>query len=347
MMKEEVTRTEIGSVGEFALIDKITQDFKTYNSGLIAGLGDDAAVIEGVDEDIILTTDLLVEGIHFDLSYTPLKYLGYKAVAVNLSDVCAMNGIPTQILVSIALSNRFSVEAVEEIYKGIKMACDFYKVDLIGGDTTASVKGLVINVTALGKCVKGKHVLRSTAKEEDLICVTGDLGAAYMGLQILEREKAVTKGNPMIKADFEEKKYIIERQLKPEARKDIIEFFRHNNVVPTSMIDISDGLSSEIMHLCKKSNLGCVLEEEFIPIAEETYMTAVSFNIDPTLCALSGGEDYELLFTVPAHLNDIVATNPDIKMIGTMLPPEMGVKLKTKGGNFHDIMSLGWDSFKE
>lgn len=347
MMNEEVTRTEIGSIGEFALIDRITQDFKIYNSGLIAGLGDDAAVIEGADENIILTTDLLVEGIHFDLSYTPLKYLGYKAVAVNLSDVCAMNGIPTQILVSIALSNRFSVEAVEEIYKGIKMACDFYKVDLIGGDTTASVKGLVINVTALGKCEKGKHVLRSTAQEEDLICVTGDLGAAYMGLQILEREKVVTKGNPMIKADFEEKKYIIERQLKPEARKDIIEFFRQNNIVPTSMIDISDGLSSEIMHLCKKSNLGCVLEEEYIPVAEETYMTAVSFNIDPTLCALSGGEDYELLFTVPAHLNDIVASNQDIKMIGQMLPAEMGVKLKTKGGNFHDIMSLGWDSFKE
>jgi thiamine-monophosphate kinase len=347
MNKEEVTRTEIGSIGEFALIDRITQDFKTYNSGLIAGLGDDAAVIEGQGEDIVLTTDLLVEGIHFDLSYTPLKYLGYKAVAVNLSDVCAMNGIPTQILVSIALSNRFSVEAVEEIYKGIKMACDFYKVDLIGGDTTASVKGLVINITALGKCEKGKHVLRSTAREEDLICVTGDLGAAYMGLQILEREKTVTKGNPMIKADFEEKKYIIERQLKPEARKDIIEFFRQNNIVPTSMIDISDGLSSEIMHLCKKSNLGCVLEEEYIPVAEETYMTAVSFNIDPTLCALSGGEDYELLFTVPAHLNDIIASNPDIKMIGQMLPIEMGVKLKTKGGNFHDIMSLGWDSFKE
>lgn len=344
---EEVKRTEIGSIGEFALIDRITENFNIHHPGLLAGIGDDAAVINREGEDIVITTDLLVEGIHFDLSYTPLKYLGYKAVAVNLSDVCAMNGIPTQILVSIALSNRFSVEAVEEIYKGIRMACDFYKVDLIGGDTTASVKGLVINVTALGRCDKGKHVLRSTAKEGDLICVTGDLGAAYMGLQILEREKMVTKGNPDIKADFEEKKYIIERQLKPEARKDIIEFFKANNIVPTSMIDISDGLSSEIMHICRKSNVGCVLEEEHIPIAQETYMTAVNFNIDPTLCALSGGEDYELLFTVPEELNDIVASNPDIKMIGQILPAEMGVKLKTKGGNFHDIMSLGWDSFKE
>lgn len=348
MNQEGIERTEISSIGEFGLIDRITNDFQSYNAGALVGIGDDAAVIDGGETvDIILTTDLLVEGIHFDLSYTPLKYLGYKAVVVNLSDVCAMNGIPTQILVSIALSNRFSVEAVEEIYKGIKMACDFYKVDLIGGDTTASVKGLVINVTAIGKCAKGKHVLRSTAQEEDLICVTGDLGAAYMGLQMLEREKAVTKGSPMIKADFEEKKYIIERQLKPEARKDIIEFFNANNIVPTSMIDISDGLSSEIMHLCKKSNLGCILEEEYIPIAEETFVTAVSFNIDPTLCALSGGEDYELLFTVPASMNDIVASNPNIKMIGQMLPAEMGVKIKTKGGNFYDILSLGWDSFKE
>ncbi|HRB93291.1 MAG TPA: thiamine-phosphate kinase, partial [Chitinophagales bacterium] len=286
-----------------------------------------------------ITTDILVEGIHFDLVYTPLKHLGYKSVIVNLSDVYAMNAIPKQILVSLAISNRFSVEAIEEIYEGIKLACKKYKVDLIGGDTTASQKGLIINVVAIGEQEKEKIVSRNSAKEGDLLCVSGDLGAAYMGLTMLQREKQVFLNAPEASIDLSGNDFIVGKQLKPEARKDVIEFFAEQNIVPTSMIDISDGLSSEILHICKQSNV--------VPIASETYNKALEFGIDPINCALSGGEDYELLFTILPSDRTKVKQHPDISIIGEILDSNLGVKLFTKGGNYHDIISLGWNSLKD
>jgi thiamine-monophosphate kinase len=312
----------------------------------VAGPGDDAAILQPANTQVV-TTDILVEGIHFDLVYTPLKHLGYKSVVVNLSDVYAMNAIPKQILVSIAISNRFSVEAVDEIYDGIKLACEKYQVDLVGGDTTASPKGLVINVVAIGEQTADHIVRRNTAKEGDILCVSGDLGGAYMGLQILQREKQVFLNAPQANIELEGNDYIVGRQLKPEARKDIIEFFEAEGIIPTSMIDISDGLSSEILHICKQSDVGCQLNEAGVPIANETYNKALEFGIDPINCALSGGEDYELLFTIDKNDADKIKHHPDISVIGEMLDGNLGVKLFTKGGNYHDIISLGWDGLKD
>jgi len=279
--------------------------------------------------------------------YTPLKHLGYKAVSVNLSDVCAMNAKPTQILVSIALSNRISIEAAQELYSGIKAACDKHQVDLVGGDTVASPKGLVISVTAIGEIELEKLVYRDTAKEGDLLVVTGDLGAAYIGLQLLEREKKIFLEHPDIKTDLSGHDYTVGRQLKPEARIDIINILQKLDVQPTSMIDISDGLSSEVLHLCKQSNLGCVVEEEQVPIAKETYDTALEFKIDPINCALSGGEDYELLFTIRPEDADKIKEDPDFSIIGEMLDPNLGIKLHTKGDNYYDLIGMGWDNIRE
>lgn len=342
---ENTTRTEISSLGEFGLIDRLTKDIELKNPSSIKGIGDDAAIIYP-EQTQVVTTDILVEGIHFDLVYTPLKHLGYKSVIVNLSDVYAMNAIPKQILVSVAISNRFSVEAIEEIYEGIKLACRQYNVDLVGGDTTASPKGLIINVVAIGEQEKNKIVTRNTAKEGDLLCVTGDLGGAYMGLTILQREKQVFLQAPTASIELSGNDYIIGRQLKPEARKDIIEFFALQNIVPTSMIDISDGLSSEILHICKQSNVGCQLNEADVPISSFTYNKALDFGIDPINCALSGGEDYELLFTILPSEKDRVNQHPDISIIGEITDANLGAKLYTKGGNYHDIISLGWDGLK-
>ena len=343
---ENEKRTEIAALGEFGLIDKLTKDIQLRNSSSVKGAGDDAAVVTAELPQVI-TTDILVEGIHFDLVYTPLKHLGYKSVIVNLSDVYAMNAIPKQILVSIAISNRFSVEAIDEIYDGIKLACAKYDVDLVGGDTTASPKGLIINVVAIGEQQKEKIVYRNTAKEGDVLCVSGDLGGAYMGLQILQREKQVFLNAPNARIELEGNDYIVGRQLKPEARKDIIEYFESEKIIPTSMIDISDGLSSEILHICKQSEVGCQLNEAEVPIAYETYNKALDFNIDPINCALSGGEDYELLFTIDPKDVAKIKLHPDISIIGEMLDANLGVKLYTKGGNYHDIISLGWDSLKD
>ncbi len=343
---ENVKRTEISSIGEFGLIDKLAKGIQLKNVSSIVGIGDDAAVIK-TDMHQVITTDILVEGIHFDLVYTPLKHLGYKAVVVNLSDVYAMNAQPKQILVSLAISNRFSVEAIEEIYEGINLACDKFGVDLIGGDTTASQKGLIINVVAIGEQEQEKIVYRNNAKEGDLLCVSGDLGGAYMGLTILQREKQVYLNAPEASIKLEGNDYIVGRQLKPEPRKDIIDFLAEINVVPTAMIDISDGLSSEILHICKQSNVGCQLNEEAVPIANETYDKALEFGIDPINCALSGGEDYELLFTILPSDKTKVDQHPDISIIGEILDENLGVKLFTKGGNYHDIISLGWDGLKD
>lgn len=344
---QEQNRTEIGSIGEFGLIDRITEGLKISNVSSLKGVGDDAAVINAQGTSQLVTTDILIEDIHFDLVYTPLKHLGYKAVVTNLSDVCAMNAIPRQIVIALGISNRFSVEAIEEIYAGVKLACERYKVDLIGGDTTSSQKGLVISVTAIGEQEDRKIVYRDGAKEGDLVCVSGDLGGAYIGLQILEREKQVFLANPDMKVDFGGKSYIIERQLKPEARLDIIEFLAEKEIIPNAMIDISDGLSSEILHICTASNVGCQLEESALPIDNETFNQALDFNIGPTTCALSGGEDYELLFTVdPKHRAELEA-HKDISIIGEVLDVNLGVKLHTKGDNLHDIISLGWNSLEE
>ncbi len=343
---EQTKRTEISSLGEFGLIDIITKDIFLQHNSTLKGVGDDAAVIVSSQAQVV-TTDMLVEGIHFDLVYTPLKHLGYKSIIVNLSDVYAMNAYPRQVLVSMAISNRFSVEAIQEIYDGMKLACSRYGVDMVGGDTTASPKGLIINVVAIGEQAKEKIVYRNTAKEGDLLCVSGDLGGAYMGLQILQREKQVFLNAPDAEIELSGNDYIIGRQLKPEARKDVIEFLETQQVVPTSMIDVSDGLSSEILHICKQSNVGCQLNEDAVPIANDTYNTALHFNIDPINCALSGGEDYELLFTIDPKDKDKVNQHPDISIIGEMLDVNLGVKLFTKGGNYHDIISLGWDGLKD
>lgn len=342
---ENAKRTEISSLGEFGLIYRLTKNIELKHASSVKGVGDDAAIIQP-EKSQVITTDILIEGIHFDLVYTPLKHLGYKSVIVNLSDVYAMNATPKQILVSIAISNRFSVEAIEEIYEGIELACKKYNVDLVGGDTTASPKGLVINIVAIGEQDQTKIVQRNTAKEGDLLCVTGDLGAAYMGLNMLQREKQVFLNAPDASVKLEGNDYIVGRQLKPEARKDIIEFLEEENVIPTAMIDVSDGLSSELLHICKQSNVGCQLNEDAVPIANETYDKALEFGIDPINCALSGGEDYELLFTILPSDKNKVNAHPDISIIGEILDENLGVKLFTKGGNYHDIISLGWNSLK-
>ena len=339
-------RTELNELGEFGLIDKLTGHFTTHVATTLKGVGDDAAVISvSDDEAMLVSTDMLLEGVHFNLMYTPLMHLGYKAVMVNLSDIFAMNGTAQQITVSIAVSNRFPLEALEELYAGIKKACDFYQVDLIGGDTTSSLSGMMISITAIGKAKKSDIVYRSGAKENELLVVSGDLGGAYMGLQLLEREKEVFKANPDMQPDLEGNDYLLERQLKPEARQDIIKFLKELEVKPTSMIDISDGLASEIFHLCKASNLGCTIFDEKIPIDAKTSMAALDFNIDPVTCALNGGEDYELLFTIAQQDYDKIKGNPHMTVIGHMTDKNSGVNLVDKNGALIPLKAQGWNHF--
>jgi thiamine-monophosphate kinase len=345
-MLENKERTELTTIGEFGLIHHLTEHVEIYNASAIKGIGDDAAVIKYEHEKhTVVSTDMMVEGVHFDLSYVPLKHLGYKAVAVNLSDICAMNATPKQITVSIAASNRFSVEALEELYGGILFACQKYQIDLIGGDTTTSPSGLIISITAIGEANKNDIVYRDGAKEKDLLCVSGDLGGAYMGLQILEREKFVFKDNPTIQPDLVGNDYILERQLKPEPRVDIVELLKTLKVTPTSMIDVSDGLASEILHICKQSNVGCEVYEEKIPIDPQTFDRAREFDLDPTVCALSGGEDYELLFTIPISDYDKIKNVPDFTVIGHITSKSSGTNLIAKAGTSHPITAQGWNSF--
>lgn len=337
-------RTEIASLGEFGLIDHLTKNIELQNASSLVGVGDDAAVIDHFGKQTVITTDLLIEGVHFDLIYTPLKHLGYKSVVVNLSDVYAMNATPTQITLALGVSARFSVEALDEFYEGVYAACEEYGVDLVGGDTSSSQKGLIIAITAIGEVAPGKYVTRSGAKKGDLLCCTGNLGAAYVGLLFLEREKKIYLESPEVQPDLEGEAYVIGRLLKPEARKDVIEFFESQAVLPTAMIDISDGLSSEILHICTQSQLGCVLYEEKIPIAEETRLAAFKFELDPTTCALSGGEDYELLFTVSQSDYEKIVLHKQVSIIGYMTPPEEGIHIITKGGNKHPITAQGWNA---
>jgi len=345
MSDDTPKRTEISELGEFGLIEHLTQGRNNIHASTLLGVGDDAAVIDNGDKLTVVSTDLLVEGVHFDLLYYPLKHLGYKSVVVNLSDIYAMNAIPKQITVSIAVSNRFSVEAIDEIYAGIFAACERYQVDLVGGDTTASPRGLLISVTAIGEGEKDKLVYRHTAKKGDLICITGDLGAAYMGLQILEREKQLFLNDPNIQPNLEEKSYLVGRQLKPEPRRDIIEEFAKVKLVPTAMIDISDGLASDLMHICKRSGLGAFIEEGNVPIHTHAQLQALDFKLDPITCALSGGEDYELLFTIDPADVEKVKFMSDIYISGEMTSPDDGVMLHTTGGNVHPITAQGWKHF--
>ena len=343
-MSEE--RTEISQLGEFGLIDHLTKNIELKQASSLLGVGDDAAVIDHFGKQTVITTDLLLEGVHFDLMYTPLKHLGYKSVVVNLSDIYAMNATPTQILMSVGISNRFSVEAMTEFYEGVYAACEKYGVDLIGGDTTASQKGFMISVTAIGEVAPDKYVKRSTAQKGDLLCVSGDLGAAYVGLLFLEREKKIYLESPGVQPDLEGEAYVVGKLLKPEARKDIIEFLDDAEVRPTSMMDISDGLSSEILHLCKQSQLGCVLYEDKLPIAEPMRNAAFKFEIDPTACALSGEEDYELLFTVSQADYEKLLLSEQISVVGYMTEPEQGAHILTKGGGKHAITAQGWNHYK-
>lgn len=338
-------RTDVNTLGEFGLIEHLTQRFPLLNASTRKGIGDDAAVIDNGNLQTVISTDMLVEGIHFDLMYTPLKHLGYKSVVVNLSDIYAMNARPQQITVSMALSNRFSVEALEELYEGIYLACERYGVDLIGGDTTSSNKGMIISVTAIGQGEKDKLVYRSGAKEGDLICITGDVGAAYLGLQILEREKQVYLSTPDVKPDLENEAYCVGRQLKPEARMDMIQQFDKAGIVPTSMIDVSDGVASELFHICRASGVGAFLEESGVPIHPDAQLLALKFKLDPITCALSGGEDYELLFTIKPEDVEKVKYLPDIYIAGEITSAAEGIKLHTKGGNIHPLQAQGWVHF--
>ena len=340
-------RTEIATLGEFGLIKHLTKDIEIQNSETQYGVGDDAAVLEFKEQQTLVTTDLLMEGVHFDLTYTPLKHLGYKAAIVNFSDIYAMNGTPKQITVSLAVSKRFCIEDLEQFYDGLKLACQLHNVDIVGGDTTSSVTGLAISITCIGVAEKGQIVYRNGAKETDLICVSGDLGAAYMGLQLLEREKAVFEGQEEANPDFTGKEYLLERQLKPEARKDIIETLAKEGILPTSMIDISDGLSSELMHICTQSNTGCRIYEERIPIDYQTAVMAEELNMNVSTCALNGGEDYELLFTVPLTLHDKIASIKGVKVIGHITKPELGCGLSTRDGQEFELKAQGWNPLNE
>ncbi|EOR95322.1 Thiamine-monophosphate kinase [Arcticibacter svalbardensis MN12-7] len=346
-MFENVEKSEIDNLGEFGLIDHLTKNIILTQPSTIKGAGDDAAVLNFEDKKTLISTDLLLEGIHFDLAYTPLKHLGYKAIQVNLSDIYAMNGTATQVTVSLGLSSKFPIEAVEELYLGMLLACKKYEIDLIGGDTSASKQGLVISITSIGYADEKDITYRNTAQEGDLICVSGDLGGAYVGLQLLEREKMVYLENPQIQPDLEGKDYIIERQLKPEARRDIVLALKEMGVKPTSMIDVSDGLSSELIHICKQSEKGCNLYEEKIPLDPMTFDTAREFNLDPSICALSGGEDYELLFTVKQSDYDIIKNNPDITVIGHITEQTAGMNLISRSGKVHPLKAQGWNAFNK
>lgn len=343
----EDSQTEISSLGEFGLIDRLTKEFPLKNESTRKGVGDDAAILRYGDKDVLVTTDLLLEGIHFDLRYVPLKHLGYKAAIVNFSDVYAMNGTPRQITVSLGVSSRFTVEHLEQLYSGIRLACELYGVDLVGGDTSASVTGLVISITCLGEGRPEDVVTRTGAKPTDIICVSGDLGAAFMGLQLLERENAVAAGQKDFQPDFAGKEYILERQLKPEARRDIVEALRKEGIKPTSMIDVSDGLSSELLHICKDSGVGCRVYEDRIPIDYQTALMAEEFNMNLVTAAMNGGEDYELLFTVPITDNEKIEKMKSVTMIGYVTEPQLGAALVTRDGGEIPIKAQGWNAFRE
>lgn len=345
-MFENKDRTDIKNLGEFGLIEHLTSSVKLGNPSSNKGIGDDAAVIDSEGKKMLVSTDLLLEGIHFDLAYVPLKHLGYKAIQVNLSDIYAMNGIASQVTISLGFSSKFPVEAVEELYEGMLIACKKYNVDIVGGDTSASRQGLVISITSIGYADEKDICYRNTAAEGDLICVSGDLGGAYVGLQLLEREKLVYLENPNIQPDLEGKDYIVERQLKPEARRDIVLLLRDLGIKPTAMIDVSDGLSSELIHICKQSGKGCNVYEDKIPLDPMTYETAREFNLDPTVCALSGGEDYELLFTIAQTDYEKIKSNPDISVIGHITEASAGMNLISKSGISHQLKAQGWNAFK-
>lgn len=337
--------TEISDLGEFGLIERLTKDFPIGNASTRLGVGDDAAVLTFGEKDVVVTTDLLLEGIHFDLRYVPLQHLGYKSAIVNFSDIYAMNATPRQITVSIGVSSRFTVEHIDALYSGIRKACEIYGVDLVGGDTSASVTGLVISITCIGDVEKGLEVRRSGAKPTDVICVSGDLGAAFMGLQLLERENSVAAGQKDFQPDFAGKEYILERQLKPEARRDIVELLRKEGIRPTSMIDVSDGLSSELLHICKSSNVGCRVYEDKLPIDYQTALMAEEFNMNLVTAAMNGGEDYELLFTVPLTDHEKIEKLEGVKMIGYITSPDLGAALVTRDGGEIPIRAQGWNAF--
>ncbi len=341
-----MSRTEIKDYGEFGLIHHLTKNIEIQNASSIIGVGDDAAVIDHFGKQTVVSTDMLIEGVHFDLSYTPLKHLGYKSVIVNLSDIYAMNATPTQILLSVGISNKLSVEALEEFYEGVYTACEEHGVDLVGGDTCSSQKGFIISITAIGEATEDKIVKRSTAQKGDLICCSGDLGGAYIGLLFLEREKKIYLESPGVQPDLENESYVIGRLLKPKARKDIHELLNEKEIIPTSMMDISDGLSSELLHICENSGVGCVIYEEKLPIHEDSRKAAYKFEIDPTACALSGGEDYELLFTIKQDDYEKLTLSESISVIGYITDAEEGAKIKTKGGNTYNITAQGWNAFK-
>lgn len=344
---EENKRTEISTLGEFGLIERLTAEMPLVNESSCKGVGDDAAVLHYGDKETLVTTDLLLEGVHFDLTYVPLMHLGYKAAIVNFSDIYAMNGTPKQITVSLGVSKRFSVEDMEQLYAGIRMACANYNVDIVGGDTTSSMTGLTISITCIGEADKTEIVYRNGAKENDLICVSGDLGAAYMGLQLLEREKCVFAGQSDFTPEFGGKEYLLERQLKPEARRDIIELLHKAGIKPTAMMDISDGLSSELLHICKQSNVGCRVYEERIPIDYQTAIMAEELNMNLVTAALNGGEDYELLFTVPLSMNDAVSAIPGVKVIGHTTAPSLGSYLIARDGSEIQLRAQGWNPLSE
>ena len=343
----EEKQTEISTIGEFGLIDRLTKDIELTNSSSKKGVGDDAAVLEYKDTEVLVTTDLLLENVHFDLTYVPLKHLGYKAAIVNISDICAMNGTPRQLTVSLGISKRFTVEHIEQLYSGIKVACTLYGVDVVGGDTCASHQGLVISITCIGDAPKGSVVYRNGAHDTDLICVSGNLGAAYMGLQLLEREKVASAGRADFEPDFAGKEYLVERQLKPEARKDIIEELAAAGIKPTAMMDISDGLSSELLHICKQSNVGCRIYEDRIPIDYQTAVMAEELNMNLVTAALNGGEDYELLFTVPLTDHEKVSKLKDVKTIGYITRPELGCAMITRDDNEITLKAQGWNPLAE
>lgn len=343
----EDKQTEISTLGEFGLIDRLTKDIELTNASSKKGVGDDAAVLEYNDTEVLVTTDLLLENVHFDLTYVPLKHLGYKAAIVNISDICAMNGTPRQLTVSLGISKRFTVEHIEQLYSGIKVACKLYGVDVVGGDTCASHQGLVISITCIGDAPKDKIVYRNGAHDTDLICVSGNLGAAYMGLQLLEREKVASAGRPDFEPDFAGKEYLVERQLKPEARKDIIEELAVAGIKPTAMMDISDGLSSELLHICKQSNVGCRIYEDRIPIDYQTAVMAEELNMNLVTAALNGGEDYELLFTVPLTDHEKVSKLKDVKTIGYITRPELGCAMITRDDNEITLKAQGWNPLAE
>ncbi len=336
--------TEISELGEFGLIDRLVKGIEPKNQSTLTGIGDDCAVLSYPDTEVLVSTDLLLEGVHFDLTYVPLKHLGYKSVAVNLSDVYAMGGTPRQVTVSLGVSARFAVEHLEELYSGMRLCCERYGVDMVGGDTTASRQGLVISITAIGDVDKGKAIKRSGAHETDLVCVSGNLGAAYMGLQLLEREKVASAGQKDFTPDFGGKEYLVERQLKPEPRRDIIEALRAAGIQPTSMMDVSDGLSSELLHICKDSNVGCRVYEDRIPIDYQTAVMAEELNMNLVTAALNGGEDYELLFTVPLTDHDKVIAIPDVKVIGYITKPELGAAMVTRDDQEMQLRAQGWNS---